>query len=66
MGYQMNGQNGMMPPANYGGYAESNTGYGPAMPQQQPTPQSQPDFFPGAVKPQIYTVSPEDSTANDR
>ena len=57
MGYQMNGQNGMMPPANYGGYAESNTGYGPAMPQQQPTPQSQPDFFPGAVKPQIYTVS---------
>lgn len=55
LGYNMNGTNGMMPPANYGGYADPNGGYAP--PQSQPTPHPPPEFYPGGAKPQIYTVS---------
>jgi hypothetical protein len=56
LNYGMNGTNGMMPPSNYGGYPDPNSGYAPAQPQHHPTPQTQPDFFPGGAKPQIYTV----------
>jgi len=54
----MNGANGMMPPSNYGAYPDHHGGYAPPQPQHLATPQPQPDFFPGSVKPQIYTVCP--------
>lgn len=54
MGYASNGLNGMMPPTNYGGYAEANSYPGP---QPQPTQHAQPEYYPSSIKPQIYTVS---------
>ena len=62
----MNGANGMMPPSNYGAYSDHHGGYALAQSQHHGTPQPQPDFFPGSVKPQIYTVRLDSSAADKR